>query len=66
MRELLRLRAFVQPYLLRVAINLLVMLAITSLTLAIPEIIQRIIDQGLSEGNYRLILIAGGSSWVSV
>lgn len=61
MEQLLRLRAFVKPYRARVILNLLVMLAITGLTLSIPEIIQRIIDDGLAQGNYRLILIAGAT-----
>lgn len=51
MRHLLRLRVYLRPYGKQVSTSLLLLLALTSLNLVIPEIIRRVIDVGLNQSN---------------
>ena len=53
MSHLFRLRAFIGPYLWQIAANILALLASTGLALAIPRVLQGVIDVGLSEGRQR-------------
>ena len=50
MKFLFRLRAYLKPYLWQIILNLLILLAITGLSLIVPSIIQGVIDQGLKAG----------------
>jgi ABC-type multidrug transport system fused ATPase/permease subunit len=66
MRHLLRLRVYVRPYWKQISASLLLLLSLTGLNLAIPEIIQRVIDVGLKQSdvsylvNSALILLGIG------
>ena len=50
MSSLLRLRIFIRPYLTQIAINLIILLGITALSLYVPQVIQQIVDKGLTAG----------------
>ncbi len=50
MKHLFSLRSFVKPYALQIAANLFALLAITGLSLFVPRILQRVIDDGLLRG----------------
>jgi ATP-binding cassette subfamily B multidrug efflux pump len=58
MKQLFRLSIFVKPYLLPAGLNLLSLLAMTGLSLLIPAIIQQVIDVGLNQRDYPLIVQA--------
>jgi ATP-binding cassette subfamily B protein len=66
MHHLLRLRAYLRPYWLQVSISLILLLALTGLSLIIPEIIRQVIDVGLKQAEvsflvkYALILLGIG------
>jgi ATP-binding cassette subfamily B protein len=55
MSHLFRLRSFLRPYLKQVVLALVTLIALTAISLAVPVILQRVIDQGLTERNLRLI-----------
>ena len=67
MHHLLRLRAYLRPYWLQVLISLILLLALTGLSLIIPEIIRQVIDVGLKQAEvgflfkYALILLGIGA-----
>jgi ATP-binding cassette subfamily B protein len=50
MTYLLKLRSYLKPYLWPTLFNLTILLSITGLSLAVPRIIQGVIDQGLKAG----------------
>jgi ATP-binding cassette, subfamily B, multidrug efflux pump len=50
MKHLFRLRSFIQPYTLQIAATILALLAVTGLSLLVPRILQRVIDDGLLQG----------------
>ena len=50
MKYLFRLRAKLKPYIWQILLNLMILLVITALSLVVPGIIQRVIDQGLKSG----------------
>ncbi|HEY2981596.1 MAG TPA: ABC transporter ATP-binding protein [Anaerolineales bacterium] len=50
MSQLLRLRVFLLPYRVAIMVSLLLLLALTGLSLVVPRILQAVIDQGLSGG----------------
>ena len=50
MKQLFRLRSFIKPYTLRIAVTLLALLAVTGLSLFVPRILQKVIDDGLLQG----------------
>jgi ATP-binding cassette subfamily B multidrug efflux pump len=50
MKHLFRLRAYLQPYIRQVLLNMVFLLCITGLSLVVPQIIQGVIDQGLKAG----------------
>jgi ABC-type multidrug transport system fused ATPase/permease subunit len=50
MSSLLRLRTFIRPYLTQIAINLILLLGITALSLYVPQVIQQVVDKGLTAG----------------
>ena len=50
MKHLFRLRSFIRPYALWIAINNFTLLAITGLSLVVPRILQKVIDDGLLKG----------------
>lgn len=58
MHSLLRLRNFVRPYWKQVLLALSALVAMTGISLLIPMIIGRFIDQGLMQGNLQLIITA--------
>jgi ABC-type bacteriocin/lantibiotic exporter with double-glycine peptidase domain len=51
MRSLLRLHIYLPPYWQQVATSLTLLLVLTSNSLVIPEIIQRVIDAGLKQAD---------------
>jgi ATP-binding cassette subfamily B protein len=58
MRSLFRLRPFVRPYWKQVLLALLALTLLTALKLVVPLIIRQVIDQGLTNGDVRLIVTA--------
>jgi ATP-binding cassette subfamily B multidrug efflux pump len=50
MKPLLRIHILLKPYLWQTALNLLILLSMTGLSLAAPRVIQAVIDEGLLEG----------------
>ena len=50
MKHLFGLRAFIKPYARQIAANLFALFAITGLSLYVPRILQRVIDDGLLHG----------------
>lgn len=50
MKHLFRLRAFLKPYSWQIAANIFSLLAITGLSLLVPRILQKVIDDGLLRG----------------
>lgn len=50
MKHLFSLRAFIKPYALQIAANIFTLLAVTGLSLFVPRILQRVIDDGLLHG----------------
>jgi len=58
MRYLFRLRVYLRPYWRQVVLSLLLLLALTGLSLSIPEIIRRVIDVGLQQSNVSYLINA--------
>jgi ATP-binding cassette subfamily B multidrug efflux pump len=56
MKHLLRIREFIKPYLFQVIATGVILLLMTGANLAIPEIIRRVIDIGLTGGEVRYLL----------
>ncbi|HEY5902893.1 MAG TPA: ABC transporter ATP-binding protein [Anaerolineales bacterium] len=56
MRSLVRLGAFVRPYIPHTFLNLVFLLGLTGLSLVVPRILQAVIDQGLSRGQASFLL----------
>ena len=50
MNHLFRLRAFIRPYLRHITANFFALFAVTGLSLVVPRILQRVIDDGLLHG----------------
>jgi ATP-binding cassette subfamily B protein len=50
MNPILRLRSFVRPYLPQILLSLLSLATLTGLSLLVPRIIQRVIDEGIASG----------------
>lgn len=50
MSPLLRLRAFIRPYLPQIVFNLTLLLAITTLSLIVPRVLRQVVDVGLLAG----------------
>lgn len=60
MKHLLRLRSFLKPYWKQVALSLFTLIAMTGMSLAVPYIIEQVIDRGLTQGDLRLLGILAG------
>jgi ATP-binding cassette subfamily B protein len=66
MTYLLKLRLYLKPYLWKILLNLFILLAITGLSLVVPNILKGVVDQGLLQGetgylvNAALILLGIG------
>jgi ATP-binding cassette, subfamily B, multidrug efflux pump len=58
MKSLFRLRAFIKPYALQIAANIFALLAVTGLSLFVPRILQRVIDDGLLHGQVEYLAYA--------
>ena len=56
MNQLLRLRTFVKPYWARAVLALVFLAALVVMDLAIPRLIQRIIDEGIAKNDQALII----------
>ena len=56
MRQLLRLRVYIRPYKKQILLALLSLILTTAINLAIPAIIQQVIDVGLGRGEVRFLL----------
>ncbi|RJP49145.1 MAG: ABC transporter ATP-binding protein [Anaerolineaceae bacterium] len=50
MSSLLRLRTFIRPYIPQIVLNLILLLAITALSLYVPRVIRQVVDVGLAAG----------------
>jgi len=50
MKNLFRLRPFIKPYAWQIVANIFALLAVTGLSLIVPRILQRVIDDGLMQG----------------
>ena len=50
MSPLLRLRAFIRPYLPQIVFNLTLLLAITALSLIVPRVLRQVVDVGIVAG----------------
>ena len=50
MKHLFRLRSFIKPYAFPIALTLFALLAVTGLSLFVPRILQKVIDDGLMKG----------------
>lgn len=58
MRHLFRLRVYLRPYWHQISISFVLLLALTSLSLVIPEIIHQVIDVGLKLSNVSYLINA--------
>jgi len=56
MKQLFRIRIFLQPYLWHILATLLLLLIITGLNLVVPRIIQSVIDDGLARGESKYLV----------
>jgi ATP-binding cassette subfamily B protein len=59
MRPLLRLGIFARPYWKQVSASLILLIAMTAITLVIPIIIQNVIDVGLGQRDGQTLIISG-------
>ncbi len=50
MKHLVSLRAFIKPYTWQIVANMFMLLAVTGLSLVVPRILQKVIDDGLLQG----------------
>ncbi len=56
MKHLLRIRVFLKPYAPQILLTLLMLFAITALSLIVPRIIQTVVDDGLARGDSRYLV----------
>ncbi|HVM71674.1 MAG TPA: ABC transporter ATP-binding protein [Anaerolineales bacterium] len=56
MKYLLRLRAYLSPYIWQVLLNIACLLSVTGLSLVVPQILQNVIDQGLKVGETSFLI----------
>jgi len=56
MRPLLRLRGYLRPYLVQILLALFTILSLTTASLAVPAIIQQVIDTGLAKRDVGLLV----------
>lgn len=56
MRSLLRLRGYIRPYLVQILLALFTILSLTAASLAVPAIIQQVIDTGLAKRDVSLLV----------
>lgn len=61
MKNLIRIRILLKPYVWPIFVNLLILLTMTGLSLVVPRIIQSVIDDGLLKGQSARIVT---SAWV--
>ena len=59
MKPLLRLRSLIKPYIGKIFLSLLILVALTGLSLVVPKIIQQVIDEGIARGETRFLFRAG-------
>jgi ATP-binding cassette, subfamily B, multidrug efflux pump len=55
MKQILRLKSFVKPYWKESVFSLFLLTAVVFMDLAIPRLIQRIVDQGIVPGNFTVV-----------
>ncbi|HEB65438.1 MAG TPA: ABC transporter ATP-binding protein [Chloroflexi bacterium] len=55
MKSLLRLRIFLRPYARQILLAVICLLGVTTLSLVVPDIIRRVIDEGLAQGDMGMI-----------
>jgi ATP-binding cassette, subfamily B, multidrug efflux pump len=58
MKHLLRLGSLLRPYWFQIVLSLLILAILTAIALTIPSLIRVIIDQGITEGEYQLLIQA--------
>src|SRR5574340_344283 len=56
MTEIRKLLHFVKPYWRRALVSLFLLVSVVLIDLAIPRLIQRIIDQGINAGDMQIVL----------
>ena len=59
MKYVFKLSGFVRPYRRWAAIALILLTILVFLDLSIPRLIQRIIDEGINQGNQQVVLQTG-------
>lgn len=59
MKSLLRIRFLIKPYLWKIFLSLLILAALTGLSLLVPRIIQKVIDEGIARGETAFLFRAG-------
>ncbi len=59
MKPLLRLSIFARPYWKQVSVSLILLIAMTAITLVIPVIIRNVIDVGLGQRDGQTLIISG-------
>ncbi|MGD8405237.1 MAG: ABC transporter ATP-binding protein [Anaerolineales bacterium] len=56
MNSILRLRSFIKPYLPQILLSLVSLATLTGLSLLVPRIIQRVIDDGIASGQVSVLI----------
>jgi ATP-binding cassette, subfamily B, multidrug efflux pump len=56
MKNLIKLRGFLRPYWLYSILALMMLVAVVFMDLAIPRLVQRIIDQGINAQNFQVVV----------
>ena len=56
MKEILKLKRFITPYIWQSVLALVMLTSVVFMDLSIPRLIQRIIDQGIASGNLNVVL----------
>ena len=59
MKSLLRIRFLIKPYLLQIFASLIILAALTGLSLLVPRIIQEVIDEGIALGETEFLFKSG-------
>ncbi len=59
MKPLIRLRSLIKPYLVQILLSLLILVALTGLSLVVPRIIQQVIDEGIARAETDFLFKAG-------
>jgi ATP-binding cassette subfamily B protein len=56
MNQILKILPFVRPYWKRAVVSLILLIAVVGMDLALPRLIQRVIDQGINDGDVQVVI----------